>query len=178
MKKYGPLSLLVLGMAALYTPSEAIYKFQFVHGNNCTSITPGATPTYTEYGLSNPTNTDITVSCPVVPDSVANLKNIRYTVYAWNRNNARKLSCTLSTTAMMGGVTSSTTVIFPYVRNENRGDHTPTQLFAHSLYDLLHSGHGKRVGLLSEYDQSPLRILSPGTDSRCARGGYPSSLNS
>lgn len=114
MKKSGPLSLLVLGMAALYTPSEAIYKFQFVHGNNCTSITPGATPAYTEYGLSNPTNTDITVTCPVVPDTIANLKNIRYSVYAWNRNNARKLSCTLSTTAMMGGVSSSTTVIFPY----------------------------------------------------------------
>lgn len=114
MKRNGLLTLLVIGLAAFCTPTNAAYVFQYLHGNSCTSITPGATPTFTEWGPSNPTNSAITVQCPISPASVSGIKNIWYSVWGWSRNNAKKLSCSVTTTAMMGGVSATSTATFPY----------------------------------------------------------------
>jgi hypothetical protein len=114
MKRSTFFSLLVIGLACAYTPSEAVYQFAFIHGISCTSITSGANPGYTQFGVSNSTNSAIVVNCPLAPTGTGSLKSIYYTVWGWSRNSANKLSCSVNTTSMEGGALATSTATPPY----------------------------------------------------------------
>jgi hypothetical protein len=113
MKKLSFSPLLILALAAVSSEPRAATESRMIHGNSCYNSTAGTQWGYSQWGPYNYGNTGIYLYCPV------NLSDVAYTAYrlnvfGWSRNNATKLSCTLTTTDSNGGSTASSTATVPY----------------------------------------------------------------
>lgn len=75
--------------------SAVTYQWYQIHGNTCTSISQGLTPTYNQYGVNAPGASAIAVTCPVILPS-QNYVYAYIQVVGYNRNSVNKLSCTIN----------------------------------------------------------------------------------
>jgi hypothetical protein len=121
--------------AAQVNPEENIPRTEYrIHGQSCTSTSPGLTPGYSQYGVYAPGMTAINVTCPLFvhtswqpKDSTgaAHLLAPRLPPYrpytsaimligGYSRIAADPVRCTLANTALLGGQRVAATAAIPF----------------------------------------------------------------
>lgn len=85
-----------------------------IHGNSCTSITPGNAPVYTQFGPYNSsTTTALDLNCPITFPS-HNYTSGYMLLYGWPRNSADAVFCNYASTDTYGNNRSLVKAIIPY----------------------------------------------------------------
>lgn len=85
-----------------------------IHGNSCTSITPGNSPVYTQFGPYNAsTATAMDLTCPVALPSHNYTSGYMY-LAGWPRNTADALFCNYASTDVYGNNRTLVKAIVPY----------------------------------------------------------------
>jgi len=85
-----------------------------LHGNSCTSITPGNSPVYTQFGPYNQsTSSALDMTCPVTFAS-RNFTAGYILVTGWNRSTTDNLFCNYASTDAYGNNRALVQAVVPY----------------------------------------------------------------
>jgi hypothetical protein len=98
------------------------YQNYYIHGRSCTSITPGQTAVYSNWGVESPSTGAIDVMCPIVlnyPRAETELTSVWVMVSGYNRAGYNTLNCTVASTSRWDGTGQVSTRVFLPFRNDN-----------------------------------------------------------
>ena len=122
------LTVVALSILAAQSASAATqYQNYYIHGRNCTSITPGQTAVYTNWGVEAPTTAAIDVVCPIVltyPQSATALTSVWMMMTGYNRAGVNAIDCAVASTSRSDGTNQvSARAFLPY----NQSNPSPAQ---------------------------------------------------
>lgn len=117
-------------LAAQAASAATEWQNYYIHGRNCTSITPGQTALYTQHGVESGTTNAIDVVCPIVlnsPNASAELTAAWMMMSGYNRSGVNAISCTVAGTSRWDGTNQASARLFlPY----DRSNPSPAQFTA------------------------------------------------